>query len=48
MYRIFDTEEGKFFDVRDMDGDICVCDSTAFFERATGRRFTTLSAKSKI
>ena len=48
LYKVYDCEENKFIDVRDLDKDLCVIDSTTFFDRKHSRKFTTISFKSKV
>lgn len=33
MYQVYDTEEGKYLDIRDLEKEICVVDSTTFFDK---------------
>ena len=48
LYQIFDTEEQKYMDIRDLEKDICVVDSTTYFDKRHAQKFTTLSMKSKF
>jgi hypothetical protein len=45
MYKIFDTEEGKYIDIRDLEKEIYVTDSITFFDKRQALKFTTLSLK---
>lgn len=48
MYQVFDTEEGRYVDVRELEKDICVVDSTTYFDKRHAQKFTTISLKSKF
>ena len=47
-YMVFDTEEGKYIDIRDLEKDIYVTDSVTYFDKRQALQFTTISQKSKI
>ena len=48
MYQVYDTEEGKYIDIRDMEREICVVDSTTYFDKRHAQKFTTISLKSRF
>ena len=48
MYKVFDTEEGKYMDIRELEKDIYVTDSVTYFDKRQALKFTTISLKSKI
>jgi hypothetical protein len=48
MYKVYDTDEGKFIDIRDIEKEIRVVDSTTYFDMRHSQKFTTISMKSKF
>jgi hypothetical protein len=48
MYKVFDTDEGRFMDIRELEKDIYVTDSVTYFDKRQALKFTTISLKSKI
>jgi hypothetical protein len=48
MFMVFDKEDGTYMDIREIEKEICVVDSTTFFDKRTARKFTTISKKSKF
>ena len=47
MYLVFDTEEGRLIDVRDLEQEFFAIDSTTYLDKRHGQKFTTISIKSK-
>ena len=45
LYKVYDTEEGKYIDVRDLEKDICVLDSTTYINKRNVQKFTVLGSK---
>jgi len=48
MYMVYDTEEGRLIDIRELEKEFFAIDSTAYLDKRHGRRFTTISVKSKV
>lgn len=48
LYKVYDLNEERYIDIREMERDLCVIDSTTFFDRRLARKFTTISFKSRI
>jgi len=48
MYKVFDTEEGRYMDIRELEKDIYVTDSDTYFDKRQALKFTTISLKSKL
>ena len=44
---VFDKDEGRMIDIRELDKEFFAIDSTAYLDKRHGRRFTTISLKSK-
>ena len=47
-YQVYDTDEGKYIDIREIERDIYVTDSVTYFDKRQALQFTTISKKSKI
>jgi hypothetical protein len=48
MYKVYDFEEERFLDIRDEEKEICLLDSTCFFDKRSQKRFTTLSLRTQF
>lgn len=48
MYKIYDCEDGNYVDIRELEKDLYVTDSTTYFDKRQALKFTTISLKSKF
>ena len=48
MYKVYDTEEGRYMDVRELEKDIYVTDAVTYFDKRQALKFTTISMKAKL
>ena len=48
MYRVYDTEECRYMDLRELEKDIYVTDAVTFFDKRQALKFTTISLKAKL
>ncbi|CDW90361.1 protein kinase domain containing protein [Stylonychia lemnae] len=46
LHRVYDVDEGEYRDIR--DDEICSIDSTAFFDKRAGKKFTLLPRSSTV
>ena len=48
MYLVFDIEDQKYIDIRDLEKELCVIDSTTYFDKRHAQQFTTLGMRAKF
>jgi hypothetical protein len=48
MYKVYDTEECRYMDVRELEKDIYVTDAVTYFDKRQALKFTTISLKAKL
>jgi hypothetical protein len=48
MYKVYDTDECRYMDVRELEKDIYVTDAVTYFDKRQALKFTTISLKAKL